>query len=146
MRLPIWFYRFNMGWVLGNRFLLLIHRGRKSGLPRQAVLEVVSYHEDTGVYVVPAAWGEKADWYLNIQKTHVVWVRADRKHFKAVAERLSYGDALREIEIYANRHPFAFRELAGLIFDVDTHSRPTIETFKDFLRSIPLVALRPISG
>jgi deazaflavin-dependent oxidoreductase (nitroreductase family) len=145
-RLPIWLYQHNLGRLLGNRFLLLTHRGRKSGLPRHVVLEVVGYHADTGVYVVAAAWGEKADWYLNILKTPVVRVRVGRKRFKAIAERLSQDDALRELQAYAGEHPFAFRELAGLLFDIDTRSRPTAETFRAFVRSIPLVALRPVSG
>lgn len=39
-RLPIWLYRLNLGWILGERFLLLTHTGRKSGLVRQTVIEV----------------------------------------------------------------------------------------------------------
>ena len=39
-RLPIGLYRLRLGWLLGDR-LLLTHIGRKSGLPRQAVIEVV---------------------------------------------------------------------------------------------------------
>ena len=145
MRLPIWLYRYRLGWLLGNRFLLLVHKGRKSGLPRQAVLEVVGYHEDTGVYVVAAAWGEKADWYLNILKTPVVWVRAGRKRFKAVASRLPEDHAQFELQLYARRHPIAFRQLAGLMFDLSTGSRPGDDLYRAFVRSIPLVALRPIS-
>jgi deazaflavin-dependent oxidoreductase (nitroreductase family) len=145
MRLPIWLYRYRLGWLLGNRFLLLVHKGRKSGLPRQAVLEIVGYHEDTGVYVVAAAWGEKADWYLNILKTPVVWVRAGRKRFKAVASRLPEDHAQLELQLYVRRHPIAFRQLAGLMFDLSTGSRQGDDLYRAFVRSIPLVALRQIS-
>jgi hypothetical protein len=48
LRLPIWLYRWRLGWLLGDRFLLLTHTGRKSGLPRQVVLEVVHHDEATG--------------------------------------------------------------------------------------------------
>ena len=41
-RMPIGLYRLRLGWLLGDRFLLLHHTGRKSGLPRQAVVEVVT--------------------------------------------------------------------------------------------------------
>jgi hypothetical protein len=41
LRLPILLYRLHLGWLLGHRFLLLTHVGRKSGLQRRTVLEVV---------------------------------------------------------------------------------------------------------
>ena len=34
LRLPIWLYRLHLSWLLGERFLLLTHTGRNSGLPR----------------------------------------------------------------------------------------------------------------
>jgi hypothetical protein len=37
-RLPIWLYRLRLGWVLGARFLLVHHVGRRTGLPRRVVL------------------------------------------------------------------------------------------------------------
>ncbi len=41
---PLWFSRFGLGWILGNRLLQMTHRGRRSGLLRQTVLEVP--HDD----------------------------------------------------------------------------------------------------
>ena len=66
-RLPIYLYRLNLGWLLGYRALLLIHQGRKSGLLRETVLEVIRYDPATKESVVLSGWGEKADWYRNIQ-------------------------------------------------------------------------------
>lgn len=37
-RVPILFYRFNLGWIFGECFMLLNRIGRVSGLTRQAVL------------------------------------------------------------------------------------------------------------
>src|SRR5437899_3609544 len=62
LRLPIWLYRLRCGWVLNSRFLLLTHSGRRSGLPRQTVLEVVHYDRATETYVIASGWGEKPDW------------------------------------------------------------------------------------
>lgn len=36
-------YAANAGWLLGHRFLLLVHRGRKSGRVYRTVLEVVAW-------------------------------------------------------------------------------------------------------
>ncbi len=60
-RLPIYLYRLDLGRLLGHRFLLLVHRGRESGLLRETVLEVIMYNPATGESVVLSAWGEKVD-------------------------------------------------------------------------------------
>jgi hypothetical protein len=59
--LPIYLYRLDLGRLLGHRFLLLVHRGRKSGLLRETVLEVLLHDPATNESVVLSAWGEKAD-------------------------------------------------------------------------------------
>jgi hypothetical protein len=57
LRLPIYLYHLNLGWLLVHRFLLLIHRGRESGLLRETVLEVILYEPATRESVVLSAWG-----------------------------------------------------------------------------------------
>lgn len=52
LRLPLYLNRHDLGWMLGHRFLLLVHRGRKTGRARQTVLEVVLYDPDTQESVV----------------------------------------------------------------------------------------------
>ncbi len=44
---PILLYRARLGWLLGHRFLLLTHRGWKTGKIRRTVLEVVHYDPTT---------------------------------------------------------------------------------------------------
>ena len=43
VRAPIWLYRAGLGFVFGSRFLLLQHRGRRTGQVRQVMLEVVDH-------------------------------------------------------------------------------------------------------
>jgi hypothetical protein len=38
LRPPIWLYRLQLGWLLGERLLLLMHTGQSSGLLQQAVI------------------------------------------------------------------------------------------------------------
>ncbi|HBY92828.1 MAG: nitroreductase family deazaflavin-dependent oxidoreductase [Ardenticatenaceae bacterium] len=140
-RLPLWLYRAHLGWLLGNRFLMLTHIGRRSGLPRQVVLEVVRYDNSTGTYIIASGWGEKSDWFRNIQKTPDVVVSAGRKRFEARAVRLPVEEAERELRDYARRHPLAFRELSGLM--AGQRLRGTDEDFERLAQSVPLVALRP---
>lgn len=68
-RLPIKLYRLHLGWLLMGHFLLLTHVGRKSGLPRQTVLEVLLHDKARDVYYVLAGWGEKSDW-VKISRRH----------------------------------------------------------------------------
>lgn len=73
LRLPVWLYRLRLGRLLGRRFVMVTHTGRKSGRQHQTVLEVVRYDPATGVVVVASGWGEKADWFRNILKHRRWW-------------------------------------------------------------------------
>jgi deazaflavin-dependent oxidoreductase (nitroreductase family) len=139
--MPIWLYQVRLGWLLGGRFLMLTHIGRKSGVPHQTVLEVVGYNSMTDTYIIASGWGVQADWFRNIQKTAHVLVDTGRRRLEAVAERLSEEDAERAIHDYAQRHPFAFRALAGAM--IGRRLTGTEEDYRELARSIPLVALRP---
>ena len=52
-RVPVYLYRWHLGWLFGHRCLLLTHIGRRSGRKRQTVLEVVEYRKQ-GPEVVPS--------------------------------------------------------------------------------------------
>jgi hypothetical protein len=43
MRAPIWIFRARLGFLFGTRLLMLEHIGRKTGLPREVVLEVFDH-------------------------------------------------------------------------------------------------------
>ncbi len=52
MQSPKWLYRARLGFVFGQRFLLLEHKGRKSGNRYQTPLEVAYHNPETDEYVV----------------------------------------------------------------------------------------------
>ena len=66
-RTPVYLYRWKCGWLLGHRFLLLIHVGRRTGLCRHTVLEVMEYRREGPEAVVMSAFGRTADWLRNIE-------------------------------------------------------------------------------
>lgn len=127
-RIPIWFYRAGLGRLLGSRFLELTHIGRKTGLARRAVLEVVRYDEKTGIYYIAAGFGEGSDWYKNILANPRVEVRSGGKHVQAIAVSLSEQEAGDELVNYARRHPTAFDQLVRFMgyrvdgSDADIHA------------------------
>ena len=110
-RLPIWLFRARLGWLLGNRFVLLTHTGRKSGLSRQTVLEVVRYDKASGACIVASGWGTKSDWFHNVTANPKIVIQIRNKRSAAVAERLSAEIAAQELLDYARRHPLAMRGL-----------------------------------
>ena len=116
LRLPIFFYHIGLGWMLGNRFLMLTHTGRKSGIPRQVVIEVVKHNKETKTYYVVSGWGEKADWYRNIRKTPQVTVQSGGRKFQTEAEFVPVEKAIEIVNTYAHEHPIAFNELSVVFF------------------------------
>jgi deazaflavin-dependent oxidoreductase (nitroreductase family) len=139
-RLPIFLYRLDLGWLLGHRFLLLVHRGRKSGLPRQTVLEVVLYDPAIQQSVVISAWGEDADWYRNLQKGPAIEIRTGRESYEPLQQFLSAEEAGAALASYERRHPWAAR-LLGRLLGYPLGGPEAAR--RAFAESVRLVAFRP---
>ena len=111
-RLPIYLYRLDLGWLLGHRFLLLVHRGRKSGLLRETVLEVLLHDPAARESVVLSAWGEKADWYRNVGATPALEIRTGGQRYVPEQRFLAPEENHAVISDHARHHPLAFRVFA----------------------------------
>jgi deazaflavin-dependent oxidoreductase (nitroreductase family) len=79
-KVPTLIYRAGLGHLLGKRFLLLVHRGRKSGLERRVVLEVIHYEAKPTYAAVLSGWGKRSQWFRNIEASPplAVWIGKDR--------------------------------------------------------------------
>lgn len=140
VRLPIWLYRLGLGWLLGDRFLMLTHIGRKSGQPRQTVLEVLRHDRASDTYIVASGWGERADWLRNIKRRPNVLVQSGGRRLEAIAERLSPEAAADELLSYARRYPHAFRAISKLLSGQELDG--SAESCRLLAAAAPLVALR----
>ena len=139
-RLPIYLYRLDLGWLLGHRFLLLVHQGRRSGLLRETVLEVLLYEPATKESVVLSAWGEQADWYRNVGATPALEVRTGGERYVPEQRFLASEENHAVISDYGRRHPLAFRVFARVFgYPMDG----TEATRREVARSLRLVAFRP---
>ncbi len=136
-RLPIWLYRLHLGWLLGQRFMLLTHIGRKSGLPRQAVIEVVHHDPQTRTWYAASGFGEKSHWYRNIMKTPQVTLQIGRRTVRATARRLDTATAEAILRKYAQKHPAALREL-GKIIGLPYDGTP--ESLHHMAETLPVIA------
>lgn len=110
-RLPIWLYRFKLGWLMGNRFMLIHHIGRKSGLPRYAVAEVVKYERETDVYYTVSAFGDNTQWFKNLLQTPKTTIQVGRRTLNVTASPLSPAEGGAMMVDYAQRYPTTARRL-----------------------------------
>jgi deazaflavin-dependent oxidoreductase (nitroreductase family) len=139
-RLPIWLYRLGLGGLLGTRFVLLTHSGRKTGRERQTVLEVVRYDKTTTTFIVAAGFGPGSDWYRNIRANPQVTVQCGRQRWAMVARFLPPDQAGEELLDYARRHPRALRELARFMgYRLDGSQ----EDIRALGQALPMVAFQP---
>lgn len=144
LRLPILFYRLHLGWLLGNRFLLLKHIGRKSGLTRETVLEVLRYDKQSKTYIVASGWGEGAQWYRNIVANPSVEIKSGWRRMRAKARRVSHEEAERELRAYAERHPIAYRAIVSRL--LGERVRGEGEEIRALAERVPVIAIRGEEG
>jgi deazaflavin-dependent oxidoreductase (nitroreductase family) len=143
-RAPIPLYRLGLGWLLGNRFLLLNHIGRKSGQLHQTVVEVVAHDKQTDTYYIVSGWGYKANWYKNLIAIPAITIQVGRRALAVRAETISPTAGVQVLLDYRHQHPLAARELSRLL-EIDIHSSD-VEKLEGIVREkLPVIALRPQS-
>ena len=137
-RLPIRLYRARLGWLLGQRFLLLEHIGRKSGQLRRVVIEVVARDDPSASsWTVASGFGPNAAWYRNLRATPRVTIQVGARRHDVVARFLPPQEGGELMARYATRHPRVARRLSAFMgFEVSDGSA---EEFRRVGESIPFV-------
>jgi len=140
-------YSANLGWLLGHRFLLLVHRGRRSGRLHTTVLEVVRWDGAAREAVVMSGFGRGAQWYRNVLASGPVEVRIGRLRFPAQVRELDADEAALALAGYERRNRLAapvvravLSKLAGFRYDSSESARRRLAGV------LPLVAFRPRPG
>jgi deazaflavin-dependent oxidoreductase (nitroreductase family) len=147
LRLPVVLYRWHLGWLLGHRFLLLTHVGRRTGRVRRTVLEVVDFDADSGTAVVMAGFGRSSDWYRNLQAHPAVQVVVGRRAFTPAQRELAADEAMAAMAGYERRNRLlapvvrtVLSRLVGWPYDGSEAAR------RRLVAERPLVALWPATG
>ncbi len=136
-RAPVWLYRLKVGWLLGSRFLLLTHKGRKSGRLYDTVIEVIKHDPTARTYYVISGFGKRADWFRNIQKAPDVTITVGRRRMPARARVLPTDEAVTVLKDFIRRHPTEVKIMLRL------YGYPPIQTEADmrrFVEEYPVVA------
>lgn len=135
VRAPVGLYRARLGILLGPRFVLLEHTGRKTGATRHVVLEVVA-RPAPGTYAVTSGLGELAQWFRNIRVDPRVRVfRGSHAPISATARVLPGDEAAAMLTAYAHRHPRAWAAMRPVL--TETLGRPG----DDPVTGLPVVIL-----
>src|SRR5262245_18894720 len=81
MRMPLALCRGGWGWMLGDRFLLIARRGRKTGERRETVAIALTYDQKTREAVVCSAWGTESDWIRNLRAHPALEIQIGRESY-----------------------------------------------------------------
>lgn len=139
-RLPIVPYRLGLGRLLGRRFVLLEHMGRKTGRIRHAVLEVLRWDESTGACLVSSGFGDASAWYRNLLARPRARIQSGGRAWEVSARVLPPLEAEREISGYALRYPRALQGVARLVgWELDG----TEDDRRAFAADLRILELRP---
>jgi deazaflavin-dependent oxidoreductase (nitroreductase family) len=137
-------YRARIGWVLGHRFLLLVHRGRRTHTLHRTVLEVVAWRQADREAVVVSGLGPGAQWYRNVLAGEAVEIEIARLRLAPSVRRLDNEETIRTIADYERRNRViapvvraGFSALGGFRYDGSDAAR------RRLAETLPLVAFRP---
>jgi deazaflavin-dependent oxidoreductase (nitroreductase family) len=108
LKLPLLLYRTGLGRLLGHRFMLLTHVGRRSGKVRQTVLAVLHFDPKTMEIMAISAWSA-SDWYKNILALPALQVETGSTRYVPIHHSLSSEEIAALFEDYRSKHPIFSR-------------------------------------
>jgi deazaflavin-dependent oxidoreductase (nitroreductase family) len=139
-------YAIGAGRLLGHRFLLLTHRGRRSGRLYRTVLEVVAWDADSREAIVMSGFGHRSGWLLNALAGGAEEVQVGGSAFRPKVRELGLDEAARVLAAYDRRNrllaPFARRvlsRLAGFRYDGSDGAR------RELVARLPMIGFRDVS-
>ncbi len=137
LHLPVHLYRMRLGFLLGDRFVLITHRGRKTGQDHQTTVEVVEHDEQTHEYIVCSGTGPDADWYRNLAARPASAIQVRNRSWVPTQRVLDDEEAARRFAAYETRHPGTARRLLAAM---GNSYDGTDEGRLDMMGSMPMVA------
>jgi deazaflavin-dependent oxidoreductase (nitroreductase family) len=100
--------------MFGKRFVLFQHIGRKTGKHYQTVVEVVEFEKDTGDVIIVAGYGERTQWYQNLQHMQSTTIQLGKHKLPVSVEMLSPEDGADIMARYYQR----YGKITGMLFSI----------------------------
>ena len=143
---PLILSKLHLTGLLGNRFVIITHLGRKTGRVYRTTVEVVRFEPTARAWTVAAAWGSPPAWYLNISARPALAIEAAGHRFPNPDQQtLHPSEAARALGEYVAKHRIAGPVIARLLGWPSLASCGSIETITSV---VPLVrfSIRPAAG
>jgi deazaflavin-dependent oxidoreductase (nitroreductase family) len=102
---PTYLFKWNLGFVMGDRFMLIDHFGRRSGTRYQTPVEVVEHDHDGGEYIVCSGTGAGADWYRNLEAAPAPQIQVGNRRWQPSQRFLDAEEAAARFKRYETAHP-----------------------------------------
>ena len=140
LRCPIGLYRVRLDWLLGHRFALVTHRGRRSGRVRRTVVELVRYEPATKECIVAFGRGARSDWYRDLRSHPALLIESGHDRYVTERRFLAPEEVVAELRDDARRHPNAARLIGRCLGVALGESQAALSTLA---AALPMVSLRP---
>jgi deazaflavin-dependent oxidoreductase (nitroreductase family) len=137
LRLPVYLFHWRLGFVLGDRIVLITHRGRKSGRTYQTPVEVVEHDRAACEYIVCSGTGPRADWYQNLAAEPALTIQVGNQHWTPCQRFLDPEEAARRFAGYETEHPRTARKL---LRSMGNSYDGTDEGRLEMMKRMPMVA------
>ncbi len=136
---PLFLYRLGMGWLFGQRFMMLTHLGRRSGKIHRTILAVLRYDAGSKEIMAISAW-TGSDWYKNIQAAPALQVETGFTRYAPAFRVLAPEEIARLFEQYRDKHPLFCRIVCRI---PGWKWNSNYEEFLELARSVRGIAFRP---
>ena len=139
LRTPLLLYRTPLRAMVGRFYVQIEHRGRKSGRVYRTVVDRLHTDRETGEVFVTSAWGDKSDWFRNIQAAPASGVCIGRRRFEPTQRIVSLEEANEIHRKAKEERPLAMRFGLALV----RYPFPrTDEDLRELTRFMPVVGFR----
>lgn len=143
LELPIWMYRLRLGFLFGDRLVVIVHRGRTSGRRYETALEVAHHYAEQNEYVVTSGTGPGADWYRNVtaRPAEELWVR--NRRYRPSQRSLPTSEAVAVMQSYELAH----RDVAARLERMMGVSHDdTPESWEEMMERLPMIGFTPVEA
>lgn len=144
LHFPVHLFHARLGFLVGHRFLMLVHTGRTSGRLFETPLEVVHFDPGSHEAIVMAGWGAQTQWLRNVEAglAKEIWIGTSR--YVPVVRRLGLDEAQEVFEHYEHHSGLprplvrsVLSRLLGWRYDGTDEGRRRV------VDQLPLIGFRP---
>jgi deazaflavin-dependent oxidoreductase (nitroreductase family) len=123
--------------------MLLVHAGRKTGLPHLMTAMVMHYDPTSREVIIFSAWGPHSDWIRNLRARPALRVEIGAESYTPQHRFLTEDESVAVASDFLHRHPFRRLVASRILGWPDLRVEAVL---REFVRAHPFVALRPVDA